>query len=85
MYNWSQVCPKSNNNPITPPPFLEAGLFTNIRLGWKFLPGTNTLGYLRYSCEALYFSRKRGNMVQNFVKTESFRPRKTSWKTVNFC
>jgi hypothetical protein len=44
LYNQSQVCPKSNNNPITPPPFLEAGLFTNIRLGWKFLPGTNTLG-----------------------------------------
>ncbi len=40
--------------------------------------------YLRYSCEASDFGHKRDDTVQNFVKTESFRPRKTSWNTVNF-
>ena len=41
--------------------------------------------YLRYSCEASDFGHKRDDTVRNFVKTESFRPRKTSWNTVNFC
>ncbi len=41
--------------------------------------------YLRYSSEASDFGHKQGDTVQNFVKTESFRPRKTSWNTVNFC
>jgi hypothetical protein len=40
--------------------------------------------YLQYSCEALDFGHKRDDTVRNFVKTESFRPRKTSWNTVNF-
>ncbi len=40
--------------------------------------------YLRYSCEASDFSHKRDDTVRNFVKTKSFRPRKTSWNTVNF-
>jgi hypothetical protein len=34
--------------------------------------------YLRYSCEASDFGHKRDDTVQNFVKTKSFRPRKTS-------
>ncbi len=34
--------------------------------------------YLRYSCGASDFGHKRDDTVQNFVKTESFRPRKTS-------
>ncbi len=41
--------------------------------------------YLRYSCEASDFGHKRDDTVRNFVKNESFRPRKTSWNTVNFC
>ncbi len=40
--------------------------------------------YLRYSCEASDFGHKRDDTVRNFVKTESFRPRKTSWNTVDF-
>ena len=32
---------------------------------------------LQYSCEASDFGHKLGNTVQNFVKTESFRPRET--------
>jgi hypothetical protein len=40
--------------------------------------------YLQYSCEASDFGQKRGDTIQNFVKTESFRPRKTSQNTVNF-
>ncbi len=40
--------------------------------------------YLRYLCETSDFGHKPDNTVQNFVKTESFRPRKTSWNTVNF-
>jgi hypothetical protein len=41
--------------------------------------------YLQYPCEASDFGHKRDDMVQNFVKTKSFRPRKTLWNTVNFC
>jgi hypothetical protein len=52
-----------------------------ITLVWKGIPGTK---YLRYSCEASDFGHSRGNKVRNFIKTESFRPRKTSWNTVNF-
>jgi hypothetical protein len=40
--------------------------------------------YLRYSCGASDFGHKRDDTVQNFVKTESFRPRKTWYNTVNF-
>jgi hypothetical protein len=40
--------------------------------------------YLRYLCEAKDLGHKRGDTVQNFVKTKSFRPRKTSWNTMNF-
>ncbi len=40
--------------------------------------------YLWYSSEAWYFGHKWGDTVWNFIKTESFRPRKTSWNTVNF-
>ncbi len=38
----------------------------------------------KYSCEASDFGHKQDDTVQNFAKTESFRPRKTSWNTVNF-
>ena len=40
--------------------------------------------YLRYSCEAKYFGHKRDKTRQNFVKTESFGARKTSFNTMNF-
>ncbi len=56
---------------------------SNLRL--KTQPKPLLGKYLQYWCEARDFVHLRDNMRWNFIKTESFRPRKTSWNTVNFC
>jgi len=55
-----------------------------MELETKFL-GTISVKYLQYWCEAKDFVHVRDEMIQNFVKTESFRLGKPSFNTMNFC
>ena len=41
---------------------------TNIRLGWKSLPGTNTLAFVNYVCKKFY---SFGPRLENFAKVKS--------------
>ena len=67
---------------------IHAHNFSYIRLSQTGLQTVIRYGvgkYPRYWCEAKDFVHLWENARRNFVKTKSFRPRKTLWNTVNFC